>query len=39
LLDAGVDPDAMRGDGVLIRRGSGATVERNWIFYNGGVGV
>jgi hypothetical protein len=30
---------ATRGDGLLIRRGSGATIERNWIFYNGGVGI
>jgi parallel beta-helix repeat protein len=30
---------AMEGDGVLIRRGSNAQVERNWVFNNGGVGV
>lgn len=30
---------AMDGDGVLIRRGSNAVVERNWVFNNGGVGV
>jgi hypothetical protein len=30
---------AMRGDGVLIRRGSSASIERNWIFYNGVAGV
>jgi hypothetical protein len=30
---------AMEGDGVLIRRKSSATVERNWVFDNGGVGV
>ena len=30
---------AMEGDGVLIRRGSNAIVERNWVFNNGGVGV
>ncbi len=30
---------AMRGDGVLIRNGSSASIERNWIFYNAGVGV
>jgi hypothetical protein len=30
---------AMEGDGVLIRRKSNVTVERNWVFNNGGVGV
>ena len=30
---------AMDGDGVLIRRQSNVTVERNWVFDNGGVGV
>lgn len=30
---------AMDGDGILIRRGSNANVQRNWIFKNGGVGV
>jgi len=30
---------AMRGDGVLVRRGSALNVERNWIFDNLGVGV
>jgi hypothetical protein len=30
---------AMDGDGVLIRHGSNVTVERNWVFNNGGVGV
>ena len=30
---------AMNGDGVLIRNGSNASIERNWIFYNAGVGV
>jgi Right handed beta helix region len=30
---------AMEGDGILIRRGSNASVERNWVFNNGGVGV
>ena len=30
---------AMDGDGVLIRRRSNVTVERNWVFVNGGVGV
>ncbi len=30
---------AMTGDGVLLRRGSGALIERNWIFNNAGVGV
>jgi parallel beta-helix repeat protein len=30
---------AMRGDGVLTRNKSNVTVERNWIFNNGGVGV
>jgi hypothetical protein len=30
---------AMDGDGVLGRRGSNLTVEHNWIFQNGGVGV
>ncbi|MBF6600269.1 MAG: right-handed parallel beta-helix repeat-containing protein [Dehalococcoidia bacterium] len=30
---------AMEGDGVLVRRGSNVTVERNWVFVNGGVGV
>jgi hypothetical protein len=30
---------AMQGDGVLIRRGSSATIERNWIFYNQVAGV
>jgi hypothetical protein len=30
---------AMRGDGVLVRRGAALTVERNWIFDNLGVGV
>lgn len=30
---------AMKGDGILIRRHSSATVERNWVFNNGGVGV
>jgi len=30
---------AIEGDGVLIRRYSNVTVERNWIFGNGGVGV
>jgi len=30
---------AIRGDGVLTRNKSNVTVERNWIFNNGGVGV
>ncbi len=30
---------ALTGDAVLIRRGSNVSVERNWIFLNGGVGV
>ncbi len=30
---------AMDGDGILIRRHSSATVDRNWVFNNGGVGV
>jgi parallel beta-helix repeat protein len=30
---------AMDGDGILIRRKSNVTVERNWVFNNGGVGV
>ena len=30
---------AAEGDGTLIRRRSNVTVERNWIFLNGGVGV
>lgn len=30
---------AIEGDAVLIRRGSNVTVDRNWIFSNGGVGV
>ncbi len=30
---------AMDGDGILIRRKSNVTVERNWVFVNGGVGV
>lgn len=30
---------AMDGDGVLIRRQSNVTVERNWVFNNGGVGI
>jgi hypothetical protein len=30
---------AIEGDGVLIRRDSNVTVEHNWIFGNGGVGV
>jgi hypothetical protein len=30
---------AMDGDGLLIRRRSNVTVERNWVFVNGGVGV
>ena len=30
---------AMDGDGILIRRGSNANVQRNWVFKNGGVGV
>jgi parallel beta-helix repeat protein len=30
---------AMDGDGILIRRRSNVTVERNWVFNNGGVGV
>lgn len=30
---------AMGGDGILIRRKSNVTVERNWVFVNGGVGV
>lgn len=30
---------AMDGDGILSRRGSNVTVERNWVFANGGVGV
>jgi hypothetical protein len=30
---------AMEGDGVLIRRDSNATIDRNWVFNNGGVGV
>lgn len=30
---------AIEGDAVLIRRDSNVTVERNWIFGNGGVGV
>ena len=29
----------MSGDGVLTRNGANVTVERNWIFLNGGVGV
>jgi hypothetical protein len=30
---------AMSGDGVLSRRSSSTTVQRSWVFYNGGVGV
>lgn len=30
---------AMDGDGILIRRGSNANVQRNWVFNNGGVGI
>lgn len=30
---------AMAGDGILTRRGANVTVERNWVFLNGGVGV
>ena len=30
---------AMTGDGVLLRRGSGAVIESNWIVGNAGVGV
>jgi len=30
---------AIEGDAVLVRHGSNTTVERNWIFLNGGVGV
>lgn len=30
---------AMDGDGILVRRRSNVTVERNWVFANGGVGV
>jgi len=30
---------AMDGDGILIRRQSNVTVDRNWVFSNGGVGV
>lgn len=30
---------AMQGDGVLTRNQSNVTVQRNWIFNNGGVGV
>jgi hypothetical protein len=30
---------AMEGDGILIRRNSSNTIERNWVFDNGGVGV
>jgi hypothetical protein len=30
---------AMEGDGILIRRQSNASVQRNWVFQNGGVGV
>ena len=30
---------AMSGDGVLTRNAADVTVERNWIFVNGGVGV
>jgi len=30
---------AMKGDGVLVRRESNVTVELNWVFVNGGVGV
>lgn len=30
---------AMTNDGVLLRRGSSALIERNWIFNNQGVGV
>lgn len=30
---------AMSGDGILTRRGANVTIERNWVFLNGGVGV
>ena len=30
---------AMDGDGILTRRNSNVTIERNWVFNNGGVGV
>jgi parallel beta helix pectate lyase-like protein len=30
---------AIEGDAVLVRRNSNVTVERNWVFNNGGVGV
>lgn len=30
---------AMTGDGILTRRNSNVTIERNWVFANGGVGV
>lgn len=30
---------AMTGDGILTRRGANVTVERNWVFVNGGVGI
>jgi hypothetical protein len=30
---------AMEGDGILTRQGPFVTMERNWIFLNGGVGV
>jgi len=30
---------AMSADGILTRRGANVTVERNWVFLNGGVGV
>ncbi len=30
---------AMEGDAILVRRKSNVTVERNWVFDNGGVGV
>jgi Right handed beta helix region len=30
---------AMEGDGILIRRHSNVSVQRNWVFNNGGVGV
>jgi parallel beta-helix repeat protein len=30
---------AMRGDGILTRNKSNVTIQRNWVFNNGGVGV
>lgn len=30
---------AMEGDGILTRRGANVTIQRNWVFNNGGVGV